>query len=352
MKKNGFTLIELLAVIVILAIIALIATPIILGIINTAREESNKRSIELYASAVKNGIALSQLSTGKAVKPGSYSSSTLPFEVEYDGDVNCTTIEIYEDGTIYIAGCTVNQAEVEYTYGKNKNSADQIIKGKFSSVCNPAEDSEETGTNIGAKYNCKVDTNAPEYTFYVLSVEGNNVNLIMDSNIRIDGTAVDEATLEEGQYGTTPWTSLEYLEENLSQEDYNTGENWNSLGPVTAMKYLQEATKSWSNVNSQEISKFTNQIEEYNDMSEIIIANARLPRLDEVTAVGCKEGDSTCPLWMAEHLENGSYAYWTLISCSFDNYVAYIIDEGAILGLGGIDDPTVAGVRPVITLTI
>ena len=33
MKEKGFTLIELLAVIVILAIIALIATPIILGII-------------------------------------------------------------------------------------------------------------------------------------------------------------------------------------------------------------------------------------------------------------------------------------------------------------------------------
>ena len=45
MRKNGFTLIELLAVIVILAIIALIATPIILGIINDAREESNERSV-------------------------------------------------------------------------------------------------------------------------------------------------------------------------------------------------------------------------------------------------------------------------------------------------------------------
>ena len=37
MKNKGFTLIELLAVIVILAIIALIATPIILGIINQSR---------------------------------------------------------------------------------------------------------------------------------------------------------------------------------------------------------------------------------------------------------------------------------------------------------------------------
>ena len=44
--KKGFTLIELLAVIVILAIIALIATPIILGIIKDARDEAKERSAE------------------------------------------------------------------------------------------------------------------------------------------------------------------------------------------------------------------------------------------------------------------------------------------------------------------
>ena len=55
--KKGFTLIELLAVIVILAIIALIATPIIINIINDSREESYKRSIELYGKAVEQAIA-------------------------------------------------------------------------------------------------------------------------------------------------------------------------------------------------------------------------------------------------------------------------------------------------------
>lgn len=45
MKANkGFTLIELLAVIVILAIIALIATPIIIGVIEQARQKSAENS--------------------------------------------------------------------------------------------------------------------------------------------------------------------------------------------------------------------------------------------------------------------------------------------------------------------
>ena len=39
-RKNGFTLIELLAVIVILAIIALIATPIIVGVINKSKKNA------------------------------------------------------------------------------------------------------------------------------------------------------------------------------------------------------------------------------------------------------------------------------------------------------------------------
>jgi len=54
--KKGFTLIELLAVIVILAIIALIATPIILGIIEDARAEAKVRSAELAVTGVEYAI--------------------------------------------------------------------------------------------------------------------------------------------------------------------------------------------------------------------------------------------------------------------------------------------------------
>ena len=55
--KKGFTLIELLAVIVILAIIALIATPIILNIISDTKEQAAKQSSELYTSGLQTKIA-------------------------------------------------------------------------------------------------------------------------------------------------------------------------------------------------------------------------------------------------------------------------------------------------------
>ena len=56
MNKKGFTLIELLAVIVILAVIALIASPIILGIIEDSREASRVRSVEAYADGIETTV--------------------------------------------------------------------------------------------------------------------------------------------------------------------------------------------------------------------------------------------------------------------------------------------------------
>ena len=56
-KKSGFTVIELLAVIVILAVIALIATPLIMGVIDDARKGSAKNGAYGYVKAMENTIA-------------------------------------------------------------------------------------------------------------------------------------------------------------------------------------------------------------------------------------------------------------------------------------------------------
>ena len=69
--KKGFTLIELLAVIVILAIIALIATPIVLNIIDDAKKESDLRSGEFYLKSLELSIAQATLE-GKNIKYGAY----------------------------------------------------------------------------------------------------------------------------------------------------------------------------------------------------------------------------------------------------------------------------------------
>lgn len=65
MIKKGFTLIELLAVIVILAVIALIATPMILGVIETARKSSAESSAAGYIDSVEKQIVINQLDDTK-----------------------------------------------------------------------------------------------------------------------------------------------------------------------------------------------------------------------------------------------------------------------------------------------
>jgi len=153
--KKGFTLIELLAVIVILAIIALIATPIILGIINDARKESNERSVELYASAVRNAIASYQLTHPTA--PTKFSD----LDVQYDGEVECAKEELYADGSFYIAECTVNGAEVDYTYGEQQIT--QVYKPQYYSW---------SSVNVGEALPDDAKTNVSEldtkgYPFYL-----------------------------------------------------------------------------------------------------------------------------------------------------------------------------------------
>ena len=66
MRNKGFTLIELLAVIVILAIIALIATPIVLGIINESRESADKETAKLIASHIETAYSVAYMSGAKA----------------------------------------------------------------------------------------------------------------------------------------------------------------------------------------------------------------------------------------------------------------------------------------------
>ena len=60
-QKRGFTLIELLAVIIVLAIISLIATPTVLNAIRKSQKSAAERSAENYAVAVENWISLEAL---------------------------------------------------------------------------------------------------------------------------------------------------------------------------------------------------------------------------------------------------------------------------------------------------
>ena len=61
MKKKGFTLIELLAVIIILAVLALIVTPVISNVIKKSKENTAVVSAENYFRAVETYVVLQEV---------------------------------------------------------------------------------------------------------------------------------------------------------------------------------------------------------------------------------------------------------------------------------------------------
>ena len=385
MRKNGFTLIELLAVIVILAIIALIATPIILGIINDAREKANERSVELYASAVRNAIAAYQLTEVNA--PKSFSDLT----VQYNGDVKCSVQELYEDGSFYLEGCKVNKSEKEYSYGTKQELPFEI--GKLSSVCTPAkkQNFQTLPMEPGYEYECKVDPNVEPYTFYVLNRQGTEINLIMDSNINLSGESIKEENPVDR--GGIAWISKDdYLKPEIggTQIEWNTdGPGNTNKGPITVINYLTKATEKWTNLNIQKLNTFSQcdsrnnctikqlpqsynlyaripyyeEIEDYSENSnnEYLFNYLTAYCIDEETgkSTSCDEATYIQGVHVQglKHVSNIN-GYWLLSSDTYEPFYAWSLCSDHSMKVAdyvngnGVYTSNGFGVRPVITLEI
>ena len=113
MKKRGFTLIELLAVIVVLAIIALIATPIVMNTIKNAKKGAAERSADSYLKQLELTIAETRLEN-KPVSDGTYSINA-EGNLEGNGLITPLVVEMNGNkptgGTVVITNGEVSPSE-------------------------------------------------------------------------------------------------------------------------------------------------------------------------------------------------------------------------------------------------
>ena len=179
MKRNkAFTLIELVSVLVILAILALIVTPLVLNIIRKAKTAADRRSVDAYGKAVELAIAAHIMDTGQI--PTNLDS----LEVEYNGkEVVCTVKQLKENGGLYMSQCTVNGKDVKdsntddgwYHYGTRDLTNEEYIDmyGDALKVASLAYYQE---------HNSKVS----DYTTLDIDYKGKEVSC--DVTINYDGT--------------------------------------------------------------------------------------------------------------------------------------------------------------------
>ena len=165
-NKKGFTLIELLAVLVVLAILALISIPITIRIINSARENSYKRSIANYGKTFEKVIALDNMGSAKEdfKSLNSYESKV---EENYSGNrVKCNLANSsIINGKLKLVECRVvdskgdQVSEERYTYSD----------GKVSVLSYPVYSIGNEITVAGGQY--YVIDNSDKYQDYVVALK-------------------------------------------------------------------------------------------------------------------------------------------------------------------------------------
>ena len=214
MRSKGFTLIELLAVIVILAIISLIAIPIVIDMINNSKEKSNKEGLNLYIDTVTKRIANSNLDV-------LYNPDTCT--IQSTGDLLCLKDdeELYVDeektnkileikingkkpseGTLYFSngkittGENIKYNDLYYTVtngvvSKGSNEKTDIITGVIARIKNAVGnisgrcDIQNVTTMVCGSETKTLQQSGHKVTEGVITF--NNGEVISYSNLKIDG---------------------------------------------------------------------------------------------------------------------------------------------------------------------
>ena len=310
-KSKAFTLIELIATLVIMAIIALIATPLVMNIIRKARISADKRSIDAYGRSIELAIA------GYLMDTGSFPTSIDELTIEYSGDeVICSTTNLNSDSSVYLAGCTVGGRSVEgYAYGKEE--------------AGPTYTAYNVGDHVsynGVDYYVLKDSSSNDYTVTLLKAEPLTKLEVdkLDTNISIEQTSDGYAVVEFG-----------------NNNDYR----------ISKIKVVVDAWKNSISLSSKDIKEI--RLVKYEDL--ITVFNYSEEVVDGKTGYENYAKTDITPDW----LYNANYWYWMMDSNDLFEDRAYSVERtgdvytniGVTCVMGrGPCSPNGGTIRPVLEL--
>jgi len=341
MSKKGFTLIELLAVIVILAIIALIATPIVLNIIKDSRESATLRSAENYMDAVNNAIATTNMKEGGTFSPTSCDvngAGNLVCEGHEEPIVVDVDKEKPVSGNITFNKGKVEEVSLTYSNGKTvvNDEKGNLVYGEKGSVWAYTDENKNGQVDIGDMIS--IGKEKPQ-RFHIYENDGTNIKALAEYNLLV-GNEVDS------EYNVTPLSNPTGLQD-------PTAKGWNSIDEANGKWYGTTAFSTSSSAYEGSI------VEGYvNDYKTELIKlgaketiQARLITHDELTnenTFNCSEY-RTCPdtyswvyttsYWSGSPYDGSDVSVWYVISSGYFRSVHYS---------SGLD----VGVRPVIIISL
>lgn len=206
MNKKGFTLVELLAVIVLLAIIALIATPIVLNTIEKAKKSSEVVAASFYVEAVDVSLLNSQLDK-KLVQDGSYN-------IMSDGNICLEKYELKSGKYVCSNNDDIDDNEVlvvEVEKEKPKGGTVKIINGKIKDVrleINKSVVVKNHNGELAILYKEDDDISAPDL-----------LNNTLTPVVYKDGKwKVADVTKEWYNYNNQEWANAVILKDGLEKE--------------------------------------------------------------------------------------------------------------------------------------
>ena len=144
-NKKGFTLIELLAVIVVLAIIVLIATPIVMNTIKNAKKGAAERTADNYIKQVETAVAEERLNKNEVLE-GEY-QITSDGNLCRDKSASCS-----DDNKIKIemSGNKPTSGKIKITNGSVDQSSSSMTVGSYEVAYNPTTKKYEATNEGGA----------------------------------------------------------------------------------------------------------------------------------------------------------------------------------------------------------
>ena len=331
MKRKGFTLIELLAVIVILAIIALIATPMILGVIEKARKGASEQSALGYIDAVEKQVAINQLKNENLINDGTYNVPMTGITVKGEAPTKgwlkiekgmVTNYSLVIGKYVVTKGSeTVKGDESEKnteppkTYKVYSNGTAIYYNPETNSKCNESEAVSTTGTKAGCM------------KWYTFNDEGENVSTV---NMIL-------------AYNTT---ALIAGEDDIKSQITSDTSTWNSslnarLITANEVAKITENTKFDTSKRGQKWFCF--------DTNQSI--NSYCPEVQEISKYAWLfDYTAGCTSYGCNIADFSTHGYWTSSGyAEISYYLWYVGSDGSLKNRSYIEK--LNGIRPVITVS-